>query len=102
MPFENAYSGFTLKGAGEKEAAVPRVAVADISPKDFFKRCGVAWRNDLAASCRKMIVEGLVRDAPEALTSESVFTPGSWLRGGPASSQVSSKAATSPRGAMRT
>ncbi|KAJ1492710.1 cupin-like domain-containing protein [Baffinella frigidus] len=38
MPFENAYSGFTLKGAGEKEAAVPRVAVADISPKDFFKR----------------------------------------------------------------
>ena len=43
MPFENAYSGFTLKGAGKKEAAIPRVAVADISPKDFFKRYGQTW-----------------------------------------------------------
>ena len=55
MPFENAYSGFTLKGAGKKEAAIPRVAVADISPKDFFKRYSRTW----LIPCSPSTVEGL-------------------------------------------
>jgi hypothetical protein len=39
MPFKNAYSGFTLSGAkSKKEEAIPRVAVDDISPEDFFKK----------------------------------------------------------------
>jgi len=39
MPFKNAYSGFTLSGATrKKEDAIPRVAVDDISPEDFFKK----------------------------------------------------------------